>query len=521
MIFLWSCFISWFAALCAASALIQGECIKKDLSLTWLAERVSDESAISCQGETLQLHNYNRYWGTQFGKNASVVVYPATTKDVSYAVRAANSSPLGDDFAFVGGAHSQTNSSSAYGYVIDLSWMNSSGVVNDFKVKDRTTTAILYEGGANWGQVQKALNGSGWTPVGARVSNVGVGGFSTGGGIGFLAGAHGYAIDRLLQLEVVLPDGKIVIATKHNCYSDLFWALQGGGGQFGIVTRFWQEAVPEPKTNTIGLYYINDDDADRLRKQTVHWFNENQDPYAVVYYSYGYLPAALVADPPPESYAKRILLLLLHFDDHENPDQLDFESTFSPLLTGLNTTNHQTISTKHYADLVFIGDGAYPYGYRRGFYGGQVSNITEEYLASLTNIFGNYIDDLLERGEKPYSASYVMQYMFPGLNGHLPASNADTAWPHAVAGHQTLFTPAYKNSTNDALTLNYLEKWNDINFREQEESGIFLANYPNYLSPQDSGHRVFGDNISRLERLKKRYDPSCLICNGKVFGKTF
>jgi len=105
---------------------------------------------------------------------------------------------------------------------------------------------VEYEGGSDWLGVQTATNGSGYMAVGARPSTVGVGGFSNGGGIGFLAGAYGYAIDSLRAMEIFLLSGKIVYATKTNAYSDLFWALQGGSGQFAIGTKFYQEAAPEP-----------------------------------------------------------------------------------------------------------------------------------------------------------------------------------------------------------------------------------------------------------------------------------
>ena len=226
--------------------ILEGECIQNDPSLLRLSKQLSVQSAISCLGSPLQQHNAHRYWGIQFGKNASVVVYPFSTGDVSLAVKAANGSPKGKNFAFVSGAHSMTNASSANGFIIDLSWLNKTKVIPNYKVDGKILTVIEYEGGSNWLGVQTATNGSGYTAVGARMSTVGVGGFSTGGGIGFLAGAYGYATDRLRALEIVLMSGDIVYATKTNAYSDLFWALQGGGGQFAIVTKFYQEAAPEP-----------------------------------------------------------------------------------------------------------------------------------------------------------------------------------------------------------------------------------------------------------------------------------
>lgn len=509
------------AAKATALALVEGDCVKSDPALQALESQLSSSSAISCLGYPLQQHNANRYWGMQFGKNASVVVYPATTEDVSHTVYAATWSQYGNDFSFVGGAHSEVNASSSYGFIVDMSWMNSSRLTLDFKdpAGGAPFPVVEYQGGANWGQVQTVTNGTGYTAVGARVANVGVGGFSLGGGIGFLAGAYGFATDRLVQLEIVLPSGEIVTATKNNKYSDLFWAMQGGSGQFGIVTRFWQRAAAEPKKSTMAFYYIKDSDVPRLREQTVDFFQNNEDPFSVVYYSFGFLPDNL-ANPTPESYSKRTLLITLHFDDASNPNQPDNDAAFRDLLAGIDTSKGSILATPYYADLAFVGEAAYPYGYRRGFYGAQTSAIDVDYLANLTDTFWAYVDSLTARGEHPYSASFVMQYMYPGLNGHLPANDADTAWPHAQVGHQTLFTPAYKHAENDAITLEAVEALNEVTYEQQKRvgGGIVLANYPNYIAPGDSGHRVWGHNVRRLAQVKQKYDPGCLVRNGRVFA---
>ncbi|KAM3538171.1 hypothetical protein ARSEF1564_008910 [Beauveria bassiana] len=470
-------------------------------------------------GLPLQLRNANRYWGEQFGKNASVVVYPATTKDVSRAVQAANWSKFGADFSTVGGAHGQINASSSYGFVLDMSWMNSSRLIRQFRDPGggKPFAAVEYQGGANWGQVQSVTNGTGYTAIGARLASVGAGGFSLGGGIGFLAGAHGFATDRLVQMEVVLPSGQVVTATRTNKHSNLFWALQGGSGQFGIVTRFWQRAVVEPKQSTIAFYYIQDTDVSRLRRQVVEFFKTNKDPFSVIYYSFGYLPDNL-NNPKPESYAKRTLLITAHFDDPTNPSQPDNTRAFQSLLDGIDVSHGIVIPTNHYSNLVFLGGAAYPYGYRRGFYGAQTSEIDVDYLAKVTDTFWKYVDTLIKRGEKPYSASFVMQYMYPGLNGHLPESDGDTAWPHAHVGHQTLITPAYKHFENDGLTVAAVQELNHITYAQQKKVGSFLANYPNYIAPGDSGCRVWGRNVKRLAEIKQEYDPGCLIRNGRVFA---
>ncbi|KZZ95342.1 FAD binding domain protein [Moelleriella libera RCEF 2490] len=520
---------------------IEGDCVSTDDGLEWLSGVLSSGSAISCLGHPLQQSNSRRYWGTQFGKNASVVVYPSTTQDVSLAVRAARRSPLGQDFAVVSGGHSQLNASSAYGFVLDLSWLNRSRVVYDFKLDDGTggssssssssiVTAIEYQGGATWGQIQTTTNGTGYTAIGARIANVGAGGFSLGGGIGFLAGAYGFASDRLVQVEVVLPSGEVVLATRHNAHADLLWALGGGSGQFGVVTRFWQHAVAEPKKCSLGLYYIRDSDVPRLRDQTAAFFNTNTDPFSVVYYSFGYLPADMSVDPPPapETYAKRTLLITVHLQDGSDPNPTEYVDAFRDLLSGLDTSKSALIQTPWYSDLVFVGEAAYPYGFRRGFYGAQTSHVDAAYLARLTARFDSYLTEQIRQGgDMPYSASLVVQYMFPRLNGHAPPTNNASAWPHATVGHQTLFTPAYRDARNDHLALAALRDFNQITYDQQQAAssssssssaaGDLIWNYPNYASPGDDGTRVWGANVERLIELKEKYDPACLLRRGLVF----
>ena len=77
----------------------------------------------------------------------------------------------------------------------------------------------------------------------ARNSGVGASGLMLGGGLSYLSPAHGFACDNFRSLDVVLPSGELVTATKRNQYSDLFRALKGGGSRFGIVTKFEVNAI--------------------------------------------------------------------------------------------------------------------------------------------------------------------------------------------------------------------------------------------------------------------------------------
>lgn len=517
-------------------AFVQGDCIENDFALTRLATQLSPGAAISCRQSSLQEYNAQRYWGKQYSKNATVVVFPLTSDDVSYTVQAASFSRLGRDLAFVSGGHGQTNASSTTGFLVDLSWMKSTRILHNITLADvKVTTAIAYQGGAIWKQVTDYTNGTGYTAVGARVGNVGVGGFSTGGGIGFLAGAYGYAIDRLRALEVVLMSGKVVLATETNEYSDLFWALRGGGGQFGIVTTFYQEAVPEPTSSEFGIWIVARISWERARQNTVEFFDSNNDPFSLMYYSLGYYPEHLTSGnltttmvivgirfgnphghsaSPLDSYGSR--------SNSTRPSgystkQKTFNETFSALLDGL-AIKHASLYKLPYGQATELSAPFFPYGYRRGFWGPQTSKITKSYIAIASNSMEVYINQSLARGEVPESAVWVLQYMYPNQNGHGPASDSETAWPHAQTAHQTLFSPAWRSAVDDSFVIKHNDDLNKITHDHQALVGPFIADYPNYISPGVSGHRVWGQNVERLIKIKAKYDPQCRIHQGRVFA---
>jgi FAD/FMN-containing dehydrogenase len=122
------------------------------------------------------------------------------------------------------------------GLVIDLSRMKEIAV-------DAAAKTVRVGAGCNWGEVNDALQPHGLAATGGFVSVTGVSGLTLGGGLGWLVRKHGLALDNLLSARVVLADGRLVTASADE-HADLFWALRGGGGNFGVVTSFEFQAHP-------------------------------------------------------------------------------------------------------------------------------------------------------------------------------------------------------------------------------------------------------------------------------------
>ncbi|KAJ1550678.1 hypothetical protein HK405_000038, partial [Cladochytrium tenue] len=360
---------------------IQGTCADGDYALTdLLSYGLSPFASVGCRGSDLQLYNQARYWGTQIGLPATAVVFPRTKEDVSAALVAAARGAGGGDVAVVGGAHGVTGAAASTGLVIDLSFLNATRIVTDVAAELGTVNArgidadvlVAYQGGAIWSQVNAVTAGSGYAAVGARVGNVGVGGFSTGGGIGFLAGAYGYAVDRIVAAEVVLPSGEVVVATDANERADLLWARRGGGGQFGVVTTFYQAAVPEPTSVEMHVWTVADTPESQAAAMTnvACFFDENSDPFSVLYYAVGYIPVN--ASDPQSPYALQTVMAGVRFGDASNAAQPPFDTTFGHLLDGVAVTAEVTYTVPFSAAAELFAS-SFPYGLRRGFYGPQTT----------------------------------------------------------------------------------------------------------------------------------------------------
>jgi FAD/FMN-containing dehydrogenase len=188
-----------------------------------LAEKLSGR--LSRPGE----HPYRtatEIWAKPVGRMPRAVAHCRTAEDVRSAIRAARDCHL--PLSVRGGGHDWAGRALCEGLVIDLSGMN--GVIVD---SENRTAQI--SGGARASDVLAMTDPRGLAAVTGSCSSVGMTGLTLGGGYGSLIGRFGLALDNLLAAEIVLADGRVVTADHVN-EAELFWALRGGGGNFGVVT---------------------------------------------------------------------------------------------------------------------------------------------------------------------------------------------------------------------------------------------------------------------------------------------
>ena len=360
------------------------------------------------------------------------------------------------------------------GLVIDLSGMN--GV----RVDPEARTARV-ETGCTWGDVDYATHAFGLATVSGIISTTGVGGLTLGGGHGYLTRKYGLTIDNLLSADVVLADGSLVHASEAE-HSDLFWALRGGGGNFGVVTSFKYRLHPV-ETVVAGPMFWPIEELETTMRWYREWLLEQpEDVYA--FYLTAEVPAG---DPfPEEIHGEKVCGLLWCYtgpvDEADSAIQPAREVA-EPLF--------ELVGEIPYPALQSMFDDLYPSGLQWYWKGNYVDELTDEAIAEHVRF-----------AEVPTPQSTM--HLYP-INGAVNRVGADeTAWRYRDATWSMVIVgvdpdPAERERITDWTR----EYWEAL--YPHSASGAYI----NFMMDEGAERirATYGDNYERLQEIKGKYDP--------------
>ncbi len=410
-------------------------------------------------------------------KHPEVVVRPVNAGDVIAAVNFAREGHL--DLAIRGGGHSVPGLGTCDGVVIDMSSMR--GVrVNPEK---RTARA---EGGATWGDFNAATHAFGLATTGGIISTTGVGGLTLGGGIGYLARGYGLSCDNLVSADVVTADGKFVVATeKEN--DDLFWAIRGGGGNFGVVTSFEFRVHPVKDIYGGPMFYEL-----KYAKDLLEFY---RDFIKTAPEQFGGFPAYQIAPPLPFIPEKRHGDTFALFVACWAGPVEEGERALKPL-HDVAPVFAEHVGAMPYPALNSAFDALYPPGLQHYWKANFVKELTDD-----------AIEAHLEHGAKVPAMTSTM-HIYP-INGavHRLASD-ETAFAYRDANFATVIAGMWPDPAHNAANIKWVRDYYDATAPHSESGG-----YINFMAGDDQGRieANYKGNYKRLVGVKKKYDPDNLF----------
>jgi FAD/FMN-containing dehydrogenase len=426
-------------------------------------------------------------WNGTVDRRPGLIVRCGSTADVAAAVRFARARDL--EIAVRGGGHNVAGTAVCDGgIVIDLSAMRA-------VIVDPVERTARVQGGALWGDVDHETQRYGLATTGGIVSHTGVGGLSLGGGIGWLMRKHGLTVDNVLEAEVVTAKGDIIRASADD-HPDLFWALRGGGGNFGIVTSFQFVLYPVGPTVMAGpVFWAAEDTAEVLRFYREFVTDAPDElgnvvrlgtipPLPVVNEELHFRPAIAVAScyAGPVEDGERAVRALRDFG--------------TPLVDLVGPT----LYIDHQSGL----DDTVPHGWH---YYWKATN--------LTCLSDEVIDAIGENAHRATSPrSYAAMFHLGGEVARAPRDA--TAYPSRDVQHNIVIDAAWlpeQDSTvgaaETAWALGFLAAL------QPHAAGVYV----NFLDSDDDTSRVheaYGDDTyRRLAEVKAKYDPENVFHNNK------
>jgi FAD/FMN-containing dehydrogenase len=398
----------------------------------------------------------------------AVIVRCRTAADVAAGVRFARAAGL--DISVRGGGHNVAGRAVVDDAVmIDLAEMKGTEV-------DAGARTVRAEGGLNWAELNDATAGHGLAVTGGAISTTGIAGLTLGGGLGWLMAKHGLAADNLLAVELVNAEGDVLDVTETSD-PDLFWALRGGGGNFGIATTFTYRLHPLEMV-TGGLIAHPIDAAPELLRFYRDALADSPDDLTVF--------AGLV-HAPDGSGMKLAALVVFHTGDPEQAEQdlAPFKSWGSPLVVEVGPMPYPVMNT--------LLDAGFPTG--------SLNYWLSSFARGLAD---GLIDTMVERfASVPSPMSAILLEHFHGAVTRVGVT--DTAVPHRAEGWNLVLPSVWL----DPAATDENVAWTRETHRALRPH-LDEARWLNYLGDDqgmDAVRAAYGPNYGRLRDVKRRHDP--------------
>jgi FAD/FMN-containing dehydrogenase len=419
-----------------------------------------------------------RVYNFMIDRRPAAIVTCTSATDVAAVVRQAAETGL--ELAVRGGAHSVPGFGTADGALVaDLSGLNSVTV-------DPATRTARAGGGATWAEFNEATAAHGLATTGGVVSTTGVGGLTLGGGIGYLARGYGLSCDNLVSAQVVTADGQIVTASETE-HPDLFWALRGGGGNFGVVTEF-----------TFRLHPVADIYGGPM------FFELSDGPALFAYFNefiktapreFGGFPAFQIAPPlpfvPEDRVGEPFVALVSCFTGSA--------AEAEKILQGFRdvaTPVAEHVGTMPYAALNGAFDALVPRGLQHYWKAAFLDDLTPEAIAVS-----------MEHGPRVPTVNSTVHFYPINAAVHDVAADA-TAFGHRDATYAVVIAGMWPDPADNEANTKWVKEY-DAAIAPHSLGG----GYVNFASADDQPKVAanYGANYTRLREVKRRYDPGNLF----------
>ncbi len=363
------------------------------------------------------------------------------------------------------------------GLVIDLSQIRYTHV-------DPKSKTIHVGGGCQWGDVDHAGHAFGLAVPAGVISTTGVGGLALGGGVGYLSRKYGLTIDNILEVDMILADGSCVTANaKEN--EDLFWAIRGGGGNFGVVTSFLFKGNPV-HTNYAGPTLWHIENTERILKWYRDFILNVEDDL------YGFFALLTVPGPPfpEELHGKKMCGVVWNYTGPiENG-----EAIFKPVRD--LKPDFENVGPMPHPMLNAMFDVFYPTGLQWYWRADFIKEIPDEAVAEHVK-FGEALPTPLST-----------MHMYP-INGavHKVGKN-DTPWAYRDANWAQVMVGVDPDPANNEKITKWTKDYFDA-IHPYSAGGAYI----NFMMDegQERVKASYKDNYDRLVKVKNKYDPNNLF----------